>query len=96
MSTYKSLRPLWLRVVRAAQYQNYTPARMGRLDAGPAYVFDVPGGHNMTYVRIEQGEITTLAHAYNSGGVAETGDLRVWLDRNVDGVWIIVGVRYTG
>lgn len=91
---YGELRKLWIQAVRAGMYAHYVPARMGRLDPGPAYTFDVPGGHGLTYIRVESGETVTLAHAWNRAGVSETGDLKIWADKGVDGIYTIIGERY--
>lgn len=91
----KELREAFIRAVNRAKNANKTPAVMGRYDS-PGYTFTVPGGHGFTYVRIIGSGMTTLTMAINRAGVAETGDLPVWLDRGKDGRWYIIEERYEG
>lgn len=88
-------RQLWNQAIRKAQYANYTPALMGRDDDGVGgFTFDTASGDGRTYVRVLKGGVMTLTRAFNRAGIANTGDLPIWLDKDVDGRWIIVSARY--
>ena len=89
------LRTVFNAAVRRAQYANYTPALMGRDDDGiGGFTFDTASGDGHTYVRVLKGGVVTLARALNRAAIAETGDLPIWLDKDVDGRWIIISARY--
>ena len=89
------MRRLFDSAIRRAQYKNYVPALMGRDDDGVGgFTFDTASGDGRTYVRVLRGGVMTLTRAFNRAGIAETGDLPIWLDKDVDGRWIIVSARY--
>jgi len=94
--THNDMRRAFYRAVRRVQFANYTPALLGKPDGIGGFDFDVPGGQGFVYVRVIQGESVTLAHAINKAGVAETGDLPVWLDRGAAGYWMIAEARVGG
>jgi hypothetical protein len=80
-----------------AKYLNYIPAVMGRDDGGGSFTFTVPGGRGFTYVRVVNGgNVVSTATAINRAGIANTGDLPIWLDKDIDGKLIIISARFVG
>jgi hypothetical protein len=78
-----------------SKFTRRVPGLMGRKDdAVPTYTFTVPGGQGYTYVRVGDGSSSALAVAFNRGGVALTGDLKVWVDIDSDGRATITELRY--
>jgi hypothetical protein len=97
MITRDEVRSLIRDKLAHAKFMNYIPAVMGRFDGGSTYTFTVPGGRGYTYVRIIQsGSPITLTKALNRAGIANTGDLPIWLDYDADGRLIIISARFTG
>jgi hypothetical protein len=97
MITRNEVRHLIRSKLAQAKFMNYIPAVMGRDDGGASFTFTVPGGRGYTYVRIIQsGSPITLTKALNRAGIAETGDLPVWLDQDADGRLVIISARFTG
>lgn len=81
-----------IRIIKGEKHR----ALMGRDDGGGSFTYTVPGGHGYTFVRDISGQSITLTKAINRAGVANTGDLSIWIEKNTDGVWEITGERYSG
>lgn len=97
MVSDQDLQRAFRNAVRRAYYSTYTPARLGRPDGGGTFTFTVPGGRGMTYVRVFQQDGVTLTQAVDRAGVTSgtpTGDLPIWLDKDIDGRWIIIMERH--
>lgn len=78
-----------------AKFTRRIPGLMGRKDdAVPTYTYDAPGGQGYKYVRIADGSGSALTIAFNTAGVADTGDLKLWLEKGSDGRMVIVSERY--
>ncbi len=90
------IRKLWRDVTRAELFAHRVPALLGREDSGGSFTIPVSAWPGYVYVRRFQAGALTLDKAINRAGVVEAGDLPIWLDRDADGRWIIVGERYTG
>jgi hypothetical protein len=78
---------------KQTDFTRRVPGLMGRADAA-GYTFTVPGNQGLTYARTICGRATTLVHAWNRAGIAETGDLPIWLDIDSAGRTIIAEARY--
>jgi hypothetical protein len=80
-----------------AKYAHYRAAVMGKYNGGTSWTFTVPGGRGYTYVRLMQnGKVATLTQALNKASVPNTGNLPIWVDRDIDGRLIIVATRFEG
>jgi hypothetical protein len=80
-----------------AKFAHYRAAVMGRYNGGSSYTFTVPGGRGYTYVRlVNNGKVASLSQALNKAGVPNTGNLPIWVDRDIDGRLIIVATRFEG
>ncbi len=78
-----------------SKFTRRVPGLMGRKDdAVPTYTFTVLGGQGYTFVRVADGSGSGLTIAFNRGGIALTGDLKVWVDIDSDGRAIIAELRY--
>src|SRR5574340_1199759 len=89
-------RKLWRQATRAELFAHHLPALLGREDAGGSFTIPVAAKPGYVYVRRFQGGSLTLDKAINRAGVVEAGDLPIWLDRDVEGRWVIAGERYVG
>lgn len=77
------------------KFTRRAPGLMGRKDSAvPTYTYDAPGGQGYKYVRVADGSGSTLTIAFNRAGISDTGDTKIWLEKESDGRWIIVGERY--
>lgn len=95
--TIEAARAAIRRALAGAKYTNYIPAVMGRDDGGGSFTFTVPGGRGYTYVRVVNGgNVVSTTTAINRAGIANTGDLPIWLDKDIDGRLIIVSARFVG
>lgn len=98
VSSYE-LQQAFKRAVNKAKFAVRYPARLGVPTGPAAWTFTVPGGHGFTYIRVYQGGGVTIAKAIDRIGVTSgtpTGDTPIWVDKDKDGNWIIVELRYEG
>ena len=71
------------------------PALMGKKTGGASWDFDVPGGRGLKYVRVLQGnDGVTPVQCINEAGVADTGDLPLWIRQDIGARWVIVKERF--
>ncbi len=87
---------LWQKVARAEMFAHHVPALLGSENVGGGFTIPVSAWPGFVYVRRFQAGALTVDKAINRAGVVEAGDLPIWLDRDADGRWIIIGERYTG
>ncbi len=87
---------LWQKVACAEMFAHHVPALLGREDSGGGFTIPVSAWPGFVYVRRFQAGALTVDKAINRAGVIERGDLPIWLDRDADGRWIVIGERYTG
>lgn len=69
-------------------------ALLGVQDSAGNWIFDVPGRPGYVYVRLGfDDEQTTLSTAVN-GAVGYVPNLPVWIEKDVNGTWVVVGVNW--
>lgn len=92
------LRRAFFQAVQASDRWANIPGLMGKPDNAGGYIYDVPGGQGLTWVRITtlSDEVVSTARAYNDGGVAENGTLPIWLKVDTEGKLSIVKERRKG
>ena len=83
-------------LVKSSIYASRLMGVMGRWDGGTSYTFTVPGNAGKVYVRLLNGDLTTVTTAINEAGVTESGVQAIWLERRSDGRLYITGPRYEG
>lgn len=93
--TNRQLRDALRRAMRAIENADLIPALMGKKTGGAAWTYDVPGGRGLKYVRVVQGDhAVSVMQCINEAGVADTGDLPIWIRRDVGARWVIVKERF--
>ena len=83
------------RYLRQRDNDELIPALMGKQTGAATYTYDVPGGRGLKYVRILQGNVaTSIVQAVNEAGIADTGDLPIWIKQVEGARYAIVKARF--
>ena len=83
------------RAIRNIEHGDLVPALMGKKTGASSWVYDVPGGRGLKYASILQGNNTlTVVQCVNEAGIADTGDLPIWLKQVEGARYAIVKERF--
>jgi hypothetical protein len=97
--TNQQLRALLAQSTRRLFYEGeaWTPALVGKPIGVASWTFTPPGFSGWLFVRLIQADGgQSLTRALNTAGVAETGDLEVWVGKNLENQWEIKRLRRQG